>query len=167
MWNTAGGHHKLHIYILVNESADLSRAMVLWHGREGISEVAGEHSGRQFESCIKFIATTTLPFEIGINSSHQPTNSSTSDFTQLSTYQPTQHSNQPNTSMELKTPTIHSGIITPNVLSTSFRSAPKAEQENSNALSHSELPVYQLFGWVRHILYSYIFLFIFMFFFFS
>ena len=63
------------MYILVNESADLSRAMVLWHGREGISEAAGEHSGRQFESCIKFITTTTLPFEIEINSLHlnQPT----------------------------------------------------------------------------------------------
>ena len=125
-----------------------------------------EHSGRQFESCIKFITTTTLPFEIEINSFHlnQPTIQRVIS-TQLSTStnQPTlQHlSTYYSTEFQLNNST---GINTPNDLSTSLHSAPKAGQENSNALSHSELPVYQLFGWVRHILYSYIFLFIFMFF---
>ena len=104
---------------MVLRSVELSRAMVLWHGREGISEAAGEHSGRQFESCIKFMTTTTLPFEIEINSLHlhQPIIQRV-----ISTQISTLNTNQQSTSFTLifnGVPTsIHSGINTPNVLPT-------------------------------------------------
>ena len=123
---------------MVLRSVELSRAMVLWHGREGISEAAGEHSGRQFESCIKFITTTTLPFEIGINSSHQSTYSSTSDFhSSFKLHQPTnQHDIHINLFFERSSISNNNstGINTPNATSSLFFVLHQQQSKNAQLL---------------------------------
>jgi len=146
---------------MVLRSAELSKAMVLWHGTEGIFEAAGEHSGRQFESCIKFITTTNLPFEIGINSSHQPTNSSTSYYTQASTLNlPTNTtfiSTYSSTEFHLQQQLY--GYQHTQRVSSLFFVLHQLQSKNAQLLCLIRSYVYTIFGWVSHILDIFIYIF--------
>ena len=101
-----------------------------------------EHSGKQFESCIKFTSTTTLPFEIEINSLHL--NQPTIQRVISTQHQPT---NQPTTSFNLffngvPTPTIHLGINTPNVLPTSSFCTNSKARKSNGSVSFGAMLVY-------------------------
>ena len=134
---------------------------------EGIFEAAGEHSGRQFESCIKFrTSTTTLPFEIVINSSHQPTNSSTSDFHSSFTFhQPTI---QPYTTYQpiLQRSSISNnnstGINTPNAFSSLFFVLHQLQSKNAQLLRLIRSYVYTIFR-VGKTYFRYIYIFFYLF----
>ena len=117
-----------------------------------------EHSGKQFESCIKFTSTTTLPFEIEINSLHL--NQPTIQRVISTQHQPT---NQPTTSFNLHfngvpTPTIHLGINTPNVLPTSSFCTNSEARKSNGSVSFGAACIF-IFGWVS---YSYLSIYIFL-----